>query len=215
MQTIVFTASEVWDFFQENKTALLTQLVKIAENPETEIVVYLTSERKGSEILPSISVYLEDAEFYTEEAVNQRDCEQTVIKIYYEYLDTARLIDHLTRDDEEESDIYQQIDDREKELSMLVDDFVYDMLGYSLSTEFGVSQAEKIKADLLDHICEYLYQVHEVSVFRPMVLEDENGEDFISEYPYEDMEYDERVVDAYLSLMKINRERNNYIDSKK
>lgn len=204
MKTILYTPEEVWGLFESNKSFLLTKYVKIAENTETEIVVWLTAEQNDVEVLPSIVVFLDDAEFYSEEAINPRDCEQTVTKIYYEYLDTARLIDHLTEKepDEYDPDLYGQIEERENELSMVVEDFVDNLLGYSLCAEVGYKKADEIREDLLDHICEYLHHVHEVSVYRPMVLVDDKGNEFISEFPYEDMEYDDKDILAYLAFTK-------------
>ena len=203
MKTILYTSSEVWGIFQANKEALLTKMVKIAENTDNDIEIYITSEQKGAEIFPSIVVYMENAEFYSEAAVNQRDCEQTTNKIYYEYLDAARLIDHLAGDEryEYEADNNQrEIDERDDELFFSTKDFIENLTCYSLTTKFGGKKADEICEDMLDHICEYLYLEYGISVYRPMILEDENGEDFFSERPYEEMIYDDDDLARSLSI---------------
>ena len=43
---------------------------------------------------------------------------------------------------------------------------------------------------LKDHVCEWLYQECRLSVNRPMFLEDENGDEFYEEFPYDCMEFD-------------------------
>lgn len=45
--------------------------------------------------------------------------------------------------------------------------------------------------DCKDHFLEYMYRKFGLTIRRPMILEDEDGEDFFEEYPYECMVFED------------------------
>ena len=99
--------------------------------------------------------------------------------------------------DEEESLLEQQdaIEEREMELDIAVSEFISAVLGgdaYLDSEDY-----DDIIEDCKDHFLEYLARKHGLDIFRPMVLEDEDGEDFYEEYPYECMEFDDEDNPIY------------------
>ena len=44
--------------------------------------------------------------------------------------------------------------------------------------------------DIKEHVLEYIARKHRLPIYRPMYLEGEDGKDFYSEYPYEEMIFD-------------------------
>ena len=130
--------------------------------------------------------------------MSETDAEKTCSKIYDEYL-TDKVVDILTEiaEDEEESLLEQQdaIEEREMELDIAVSEFISAVLGgdaYLDSEDY-----DDIIEDCKDHFLEYLARKHGLDIFRPMVLEDEDGEDFYEEYPYDCMEFDDEDNPIY------------------
>ena len=87
-------------------------------------------------------------------------------------------------------------------------DYISDLMDDSIDS-FGDADSFEIAQDVLDHICEYLYRKHDISSRRPMILEDENGEEFFEEFPYECMEFDDPDNPVYsdiLHLQELNQD---------
>lgn len=196
MQLINYEASEIWGMFQKRKEYFRTHMEIIAENPEFEVVIYLSEEDRGTTMLPSIVVCIEQNEVYSEAAVNEHDCEQTVKKIYFEYLNEERLINMMLEEDDEVDEherafLEDEIEKRDGELYDAVDLLLDKFLNESLDKIVGYADADNIRTETVDHLCEYLYTEHGLSVYRPMFLEDEDGEDFFEEFPYDCMIFDD------------------------
>lgn len=198
MQMIDYEPSEVWKVFCRNKEYLLRNMWRIAENPEAGTIAYISSTDNGSKILPEVIVYMDDEEIYSETAVDEQDLQQTVQRVYREYLDTAKLIDHVIgyqADDDEEEEIkdiqYELIDARESDLESSASLFLNELTDGEFAFCDPPENADEIVADFIDHVSEYLYRKWGISVYRPMVLEDENGKEFYADHPYECMEFEE------------------------
>ena len=196
MQLINYEASEIWEMFQKRKEYFRTHMEIIAENPEFEVVIYLSEEDRGTTMLPSIVVCIEQNEVYSEAAVNEHDCEQTVKKIYFEYLNEERLINMMLKEDDEVDEheralLEDEIEQRDCELYDAVDLLLDTFLNEGLDRIVGYADADNIRTEVVDHLCEYLYTEHGLSVYRPMFLEDEDGEDFFEEFPYDCMIFDD------------------------
>ena len=194
MKLINYEPHEIWELFQKDKPYLRAHMKVIAENPEFDVVIYVTGEEQKGSIFPNIVVCMEDSEIYSELAVSEYDCEHTVQKIYDEYLSEERLIDRLieqetAKAEEEEKD--QQIEEREMELFDAVNDLLDVFLNENLQKLVGYEEADRITEDITDRLCEYLYEEHGLSCFRPMMLEDEDGEEFFEEFPYDCMIFDD------------------------
>ena len=183
-RTIV-EASDVWDYFMEHKSELANSLTMIAENHEYGIGIFLTED----DDLPLIMVTADDEEIEEEAIVSRRDCESTVGEIYDKYLskDVVNiLIDESV--DYTEAEELETIDEREMEL----DDAIYGCLMAIAPNLFDIADdPDELCEDLKDHICEYLYTQHGISVYRPMYLETEDGTDEFTEFPYPEMELEE------------------------
>lgn len=199
-EVIVIAAADVWNFFQREKQVLQNGMKVIAQNPVCNVVIYLTGEDRGVVVYPNIVVYLDDDEIYSEVAVSQRDCEQTVSSIYDEYLSEGRMVNLVIEREEERQSIeemeqHMEIEDREEELDSAVWQFFHDVFGGPLDDL--VENAEEIYDDCKDHFLEYMARKWGLEIFRPMILEDESGEEFYEEYPYECMEFEDEDNPIY------------------
>ena len=64
---------------------------------------------------------------------------------------------------------------------------LFDLLDKSVAEDV----IEEIADDVKEHTLEYIARRHGLPIYRPMYLEDEDGKDFYSEYPYEEMIFED------------------------
>lgn len=183
-EKITVLASEVWGYFQDSKEDLESYMHQIAGNPEYGVEIFVT-EDSG---LPRIVVTQDDVQVYEETAVSEHDCKKTVEQIYDNYL-TSKVVTMLASDEVpttmEDDDV---IDEREVELDNAVFDFVMTAVSGSY---FDTPEFDDILEDCKEHFLEYMARKHGIPVYRPMILEYDDGTEELSEYPYEDMEFDD------------------------
>lgn len=78
------------------------------------------------------------------------------------------------------------IKEREQELEDAAIDFL------SVVLEKNISETEKeckgMVAEFIDHVMEYLFTEHSIDPYRPMVLVDDEENEYFEEYPYSVME---------------------------
>lgn len=131
---------------------------------------------------------------YEETAVNAHDCQKTVEKIYDDYLTSKVIASLLGGDDDSDDltalDIEDMIDERESELDAAVYEFVMTAIQGAYFDDY-TSDFDDICEDLKEHFLEYMARKHGLPVYRPMMLEYEDGTEEMSEYPYEDMEFED------------------------
>lgn len=199
-EQIIIPAEDVWKTAQSEWAQLRTHLKKIAENPEFGVVIYLTVDSE----LAQIVVYIDDNEFYSEQCVSELDCKTTARKIYDEYLGEKVLNKFLGEEeddeelDDEEYTRYEEeseIDEREAEIYEAVVSFLSTILETDIDS--FVDDADLIYEDCAEHFLEYLSRKWGFEIRRPMYLEDENGEEFYEEYPYECMEFEDEDNPIY------------------
>lgn len=201
-EVIIIKAEDVWGVFNAEKLKLRTQLKKIAEHSEYGIIIYLTEE----DGLPQVTVYNDDIELYSEQCISESDTERTVKKIYAEYL-TDKIISRVGGgyyEDDDEDDLEDkygrfdqdmEIEEREEEIDLALEDFFLTIFGEPL--EGLVDDADLIYEDVKDHFLEYLYRKWGLEIRRPMYLEDDKGDEFFEEYPYECMEFEDEDNPIY------------------
>lgn len=185
-------ASEVWEYFQDCKEELKDHMYQIAGNTDYGIAIYVT-EDSG---LPSIVVTADDEQIFEETAISESDCKRTVEKIYDKYLSNA-VISILTGEPDEEglSEMEQEdtIWERELELDNAIAEFIDVAIG-GIVHDNSTLDDDGLE-DIKDHFLEYLYRKHGLPIFRPMMLEYDDGKggtyDEYDEYPYENMEFDD------------------------
>lgn len=187
---IIIEANDVWNYLMSHKTELASSMKLIAENQEYGIKIFLAcdSHTKYGDS-PAIVVAADDDEIRWEPVVDRVDCTDTVKAMYDTYL-SQRVVNAFIDEDNERTiaEELEEIDERETEL----DDAIYECLVAIIPDLFDiVDDPDELCEDLKDHICEYLYTHHEISVYRPMYLEVEDGTDEFVEFPYPEMEVDE------------------------
>lgn len=195
-QKIIVEPRNLWSYYLEHKKQLTSTMFEIAQNKEYGISIYLSENEKGN---ASIVVEADDMEVYSETIVNDRDARTTCEKIYDKYL-SDKVVDILAEmgiDDEDDMTALEEedaIDEREAELDEALYSFLDTVCGedyFDFYTDYDMIE------DIKDHFLEYLARKHGIHVRRPMVLEDEDGEDFFEEYPYECMVFDDEDNPIY------------------
>lgn len=194
-QKIILQPDEVWDYFVEHEEECDECMFEIASCSEYGTAVYLSRSSKG---VGCITVEADDQEVYNEEIIDAEDTKKTVQKVYDDYL-TDKVIEILSDFEPQEDDTLQsqedEIDMREEELDNLIWDFVMGVFGGDTYTDFDCTG--EVLDDLKDHFLEYMYRKHGFDIYRPMVLEDEDGTEFFEEYPYEHMVFDDEDNPMY------------------
>ena len=195
-QKIIIEAPEVWSYFQKNKEKLESSMHEIASNPEYGVEIYVTEENG----LPTIIVQSDDTEVYSEKTINPTDCNETVKKIYDNFL-TIKALDFLSDVKDYEDEGYDRlerefiIDDREIEL----DEAVYYLIDTVCDGKYSdYCIDEDIVNDIKEHFLEYLARKWGMPIYRPMYLEDADGEgEFYEEYPYDYMVFEDEGNPIY------------------
>lgn len=196
MQEIIIEPHKLWDYIQEQDSSgqLDNIMYEIAKNNEYGISIYV-SKNKADRYY--ISVEADDCEIHEEDIHNREDTERICRKIYDNFL-TDRVIEiitDMTNDDWSALRQMDAIDIREEELNNCVTAFIMDVLGSD--TYFDGTDFDDIVEDCKEHFLEYMARKHKFSIYRPMILEDEDGEDFFEEYPYECIEFEDEDNPIY------------------
>lgn len=193
---------DVWRIFHEKNSKDKECDLLLAENTAYGVEITMTMEGD----LPVILVTVDDQEIFQEAVVSQDDCKQTVRRAYADYLDDQRIIQFFVDDvkaerqkvkddvkkNDKEDDHEEEIADREDELRTALEEFLL------VVTDGCAENDDEVIEDCLDHFLEYLARKWEYEgIRRPMILEDESGEEFFEEYPYEIMEYDDPYNPLY------------------
>lgn len=193
-QKIILQPDEVWDYFVEHEEECDECMFEIASCSEYGTTVYLSRSSKG---VGCISVEADDQEIYNEEIIDAEDAKKVVQKVYDDYL-TDKVIEILSDFEPQEDDTLQDQEDeiemREEELNNLIWDFVMGVYGGDTYADY---LDYEFLDDLKDHFLEYMYRKHGLDIYRPMVLEDEDGTEFFEEYPYEHMVFDDEDNPIY------------------
>lgn len=190
---IIMTPSEVWKGYLSNKNSVNKRIVEIARYEDYGVSIYFYEEAENR---LNIVVEVDDIEIYSEEVISERDCTSTVKRIYDKYLspDILEIIQDIRDSDDSRFEQEDAISEREANLDELVFDFVMGVMGGDTYFDGGVYDFDDMCDDLKDHFLEYMYRKYGLDIYRPMILEDENGEEFFEEYPYECMEFDDNPL---------------------
>ena len=195
---IIVEASGVWKIFHEREKQLGGFPMMIAENTEVGIEIWMDAY----EGCPNISVSLDCEEIYSELCVGEHDCKITVQQIYNDYLSDGALERIMFGEEDEPSvfDIDEQemeIECREEALDMAFAELIDIVTDYQVAQTNGWHNIDEIYDDIKEHTLEYIARRWCLPVLRPMFLEDENGETFYEDYPYECMEFEDEDNPLY------------------
>lgn len=193
MQNIIISAVDMWAYFKDNEKELKTTEHLIAENDEYGVEIYLTEQQDK----PCFTVTADGYEYEEESAVSEADCRKTIEALYDKYL-TEKFLE--VEPVESLLDQEDMIAEREMELDdaimLMLDTIVEEDAAILLSC--NTNNLDEICDDIKDHMLEYIARKHGIEIRRPMILEDdETGEDFFTEYPYECMVYDDEDNPIY------------------
>lgn len=194
MARIMVSAAEVWQYAMEYENELDGGVLElIAEDEETGVEVYLSVLNEE----PYVQVYMDNDLIDDVSFSDEESCIDTVSKMYDKYLSGANaLMAALSGEDEEEEDAEMEIaekldlvDEREQELGDAVDLFLQELAPNI--EEIAGDELPDIYEDVLDLVCEYLYRVRGISVYRPMFLDDDDYEEgYFTEFPYPEIDFD-------------------------
>lgn len=198
MREITITPKELWAFLKKKDDAgeLKTTMFQIASNDEFGVEIYATKEESAY----CIVVVADSYEAEREHIFNAADAERICGRLYEDYL-TESAIELLSGfrewDDEQDEDdlVMEEIAGRETELSEAVTTFISDVLDGEI---FIDGDFDEVIEDCKDHFLEYLARKHGFDIYRPMILEDEDGEDFFEEYPYQCMVFEDENNPIYM-----------------
>lgn len=166
----IIAPSHVWDYFNSNREQFKNEMYLIAESNDGMTGIYIT-EKDGN---PQFFVECCDEVIDEYRVFSNVECEKTARNLYSEYLDYT--------DTEQEI-----IAEREDEITVLFQNLLFDLLVDTADEDI----INEIVEDVKEHTLEYIARKHSLPIYRPMYLEDEDGVDFFSEYPYEEMIFED------------------------
>jgi len=184
MLSIIIKPEGVWGYFQRHKLELKEAMHLIAKDEALAIKIYVTEEKGFPEIILTDG----DIEVYKENTENSTDCCETVSTIYDDYKEYVGLGEESYALNDELPEEYIILE-REEEL----DDAFTELMLTILDEQCDPGVMEDIK----EHVLEYIARKHKLEIWRPMYLEDENGQEFYEEYPYECMEFEDEDNPIY------------------
>ncbi len=172
MKTLYMTPAEICEYWHEHLGD--TSPHKIAENSSRAAEVFISC---GEELQFTV---IKDGDVIAEyEALSETEVEDVLDDINEEIEDIVP--DNLVATDEE------VITSREIELTGFLEDFIYAVTD---GEEYGIEDAESA----LDKMCAFLYKEFGLSIYRPMILVDEDGKEERYDYPYEYLDLDEEIA---------------------
>lgn len=206
LKDITIEASDVWDYAQEHAEELVNISHIIASNDDYGIEVLISKDDIDDD---AVYIYVEadDEEVYGKYITDRTQSAKIVKDIYDDYL-TSKVLETLgycevnvissDDDDDEELDKEVQVDIedddiqcRENDLDFAVNDFIETVTDCTLSHIFSNQQAEEILQDCKEHFLEYMARKWGIDIYRPMYLYTEKGERYFTEFPYEEMVFDD------------------------
>lgn len=189
----IYSPTELWGHYRQNQSEFHNLLVLIAKHPNYGIYIYATCECGQFKV----EVHADDIMIYDEEIFHEQDCIRTITHVYDEYLSdnvSSFLPDKDDEDDTSENSAEdEEIEIREEEIECLFEDMLIGLLG-TLNLR---NLDDEVVEDIREHTLEYMTRKHKIKIYRPMWLEDEDGEDFYEEYPYECMEFEDKDNPLY------------------
>lgn len=173
----------VWDTYLDNMEKLQHQFIQIAENQEFGVSVELTASKNCGIVMVMV-----DNDCISETEIYERTESERVVSDIYDKFITGDVMSNLMDAEYENKNGVSQddmIDERELDL----DDAIYDMLSVFLDNDASLKgNGDKIVSCMKDTIAETLYKKFNISIYRPMHLVDEDGNESFEEFPYPDLD---------------------------
>lgn len=180
---IIIDAKDVWNYFTEHRKELVEDMITIAENTDFDVTIYLTNE----DDLPYLMVESDNINSVQINIEDEESCGSIVQEAYKQYL-TENILSIIAAEQEAEEDVELIIAEREGDIDGFILRLLEDLFGDDEPIIYS-EEVDDIVEDCKEHFLEYLYRKHNLSVYRPMELEDDEGV-FFEEYPYEYMNFE-------------------------
>lgn len=186
MRDIALEPAKVWDYYQRNAGKLQSSMHEIASNDDFGVKIYITASSYGD---AQVIVEMDDDREEITTVSSAEECERVCKSVYADYLTSAVVSSAVQAEDDDRANEEEfLIEAREQEL----DGATYDFLMVALDGEYQ-EDMDAIIETAKERFLEFIAREMKLPVFRPMHLEDEDGEEFFSEYPYENIIYDDEV----------------------
>lgn len=208
---IFIPTPKIWDYYYDNRFRLWKEEDMVAKNDDTGIVLTVSGEGR----FPELTLYNKhDVDFEWRQVTTREECNAAAVYMITHYIldevkaektdekkqekpaeNKSNKVDSKPDEDGgqknrptstlSDDDIVDLIYEREDELRLATVDYLITVLNEkdedSIKEEFG---AEFIPT-VLDDFLQYLRDKHEVSVYRPTIVTDEeSGLEVLEEYPY-------------------------------
>lgn len=178
---------EIYQYWQTHLGSLEYAPYKVAEHTRREVEVYISVPAGKTDELTFTIIKggIACAEYV---AYTKEDVEFIFEEIEVEELSDISDPSVALKTGEYDEDI---VTEREAEL----DDALLDMIDVFCEEDNPRLNNEQLD-EFKDIICAIFKKKYGASVYRPMLLEDENGREYMSNFPYEDLDLDEFLTFA-------------------
>lgn len=189
--TTRLTATELWDYFQENLEDLRKSEHMIASDPAWSTEIYITAYDDSD--FAEIKVYIGDKMVDSELCFDEDTCAFTFNEYVRDYLSPLipklgdyDIPDEVSYDPDEDEDALNILEDQAYEardnLRMAFYDFIVACTGDEDYNVEANHDSDTI-GEMMGLILETLGSDYGVPVYYPMVIETENGKEVVK-YPY-------------------------------
>lgn len=191
MFTIHVVPKDIWSFVLGNSERLEKECVVVASDDSGAEICLSTAELDTYAI-----VYYDGKVLYSEKMINDCDAEETMARIYHDYLGVPDdLFDEYELTPEEEHQAMEdEIYEREDALFLAAVDFLTEILCIDEKDQKDADTVIHNKYDIeistfIDSVLEMLATDFLVSVYRPTFIPDESAPDgeILDEFPYEEL----------------------------
>ena len=187
MTHIEIQPADVWAFIQGNEAYLEDDDFEIASNSDygVSITVFVMADRI------QLAVWMDGQMVQNVNVTNSKQCEEQARALYDEYL-TSQVFETVEKqtskpaDPDEHLDALQkqEVDLREEELS----NAVLDLIMIALDDDYDGDEDITVICDRAkEAFLGFLGKRLNLPVYRPMLLEADDGTEFYSDYPYQSM----------------------------
>ena len=203
MQRIVYDPEEIWEVFQDEKIDIAEHRLLVAENDDFQVyldcMISQSLEYVGMMVIQS-GEYVIEEDFFEDE----KECNDIFEKAFINYIliETSTVVEETETEKKENvyDTIYDkdgklnifyvdEIEQREGDLSLAVINFIDAISDTQMSYALTDEEVDEIK----DHFIEYLYRKFGLSIYRPMELVMDNGDEVYEEYPYPKLRFENPI----------------------
>lgn len=199
MQKIVYDPEEIYEVFQEEKLDIANHRLLVAENDYFQIFLDCMASKSleyiGMMVIESEGYIIEE-DFFEDE----KECNDIFEKAYINYILTETVVEKAEEEENVNDTIYDkdgklniayvdEIEQREGDLTLAVINFIDAISDTQMSYALTDEEVEEIK----DHFIEYLYRKFGLSIFRPMEIVMDNGDEVYEEYPYPKLRFENPI----------------------